>query len=370
MLKTAQATLGRQRAPVLVCLIASAVLGFAASGAFAREPTALANVMILATGGTIAGSGATSTTTVGYTAATVGVARLIEAVPELKAAANVKGEQVFQIASENMNNDYWLKLAKRVNELLKQDDVDGIVITHGTDTIEETAYFLNLTVKSRKPVVIVGAMRPSTAISADGPINLYNATILAGSDAAVGKGVLVVLNDQINGARDVTKTNTANTDTFRSWELGFLGYMQNNQPYFYRQSTRKHTADTEFDVTNLDKLPDVDIVYGYANMNRIAVDAFVAAGDQGLVHAGVGDGSLARPAVEPALVEARKKGVVIVRSSRVGNGIVARNGEAKDDELDFVVSDTLNPQKARILLMLALTKTTDSKEIQRMFYAY
>jgi len=338
--------------------------------ATARESGKLANVMILATGGTIAGTGATSTTTVGYTAATVGVARLIEAVPELKTVANVKGEQVFQIASENMNNDYWLKLAKRINELLAQDDVDGIVITHGTDTIEETAYFLNLVVKSRKPVVIVGAMRPSTAISADGPVNLYNATILAASEAAVGKGVLVVLNDQINGAREVTKTNTANADTFRSWELGFLGYMQNNQPYFYRQSTRRHTADTEFDVSKLDALPAVDIVYGYANMNRTAVDAFVAAGDKGIIHAGVGDGSLARPAVEPALIEARKKGVVIVRSSRVGNGIVARNGEAKDDDLDFVVSDTLNPQKARILLMLALTKTSDTKEIQRMFYTY
>ena len=354
----------------IVALCAGLALASAALETDAREPGKLANVMILATGGTIAGTGASSTATVGYTAATVGVARLIEAVPELKAAANVKGEQVFQIASENMSNDHWLKLAKRVNELLKQDDVDGIVITHGTDTIEETAYFLNLVVKSRKPVVIVGAMRPSTAISADGPINLYNATILAASEAAVGKGVLVVLNDQINGARDVTKTNTANTDTFRSWELGFLGYMQNNQPYFYRQSTRRHTADSEFDVGNLDKLPDVDIVYGYANMNRVAVDAFVAAGDKGIVHAGVGDGSLARPAVEPALVDARKKGIVVVRASRVGNGIVARNGEAKDDELDFVVSDTLNPQKARILLMLALTRTSDTKEIQRMFYTY
>src|SRR5712664_3426396 len=140
--------------------------------------------------------------------------------------------------------------------------------------------------------------------------------------------------------------------------------MQGNKPYFYRQSPRRHTVDSEFDVSGLDVLPQVDIVYGYANMNRVAIDAFVAAG------AGVGDGSLARPAVEPALVEAHKKGVVIVRSSRVGNGIVARNGEAKDDELDFVVSDTLNPQKARILLMLALTKTTDTKEIQRMFYTY
>ena len=352
-----------------VVFVTSALLA-PASDALAREAGKLANVVILATGGTIAGTGATSTTTVGYTAATVGVQRLIEAVPELKKVANVKGEQVFQIASENMNNDYWLKLAKRVNELLRQDDVDGIVITHGTDTIEETAYFLNLVVKSRKPVVIVGAMRPSTAISADGPVNLYNAATLAASEEAVGKGVLVVLNDQINGAREVTKTNTANADTFRSWELGFLGYMQDNAPHFYRTSTRRHTADTEFDVSNLDKLPDVDIVYGYANMNRIAVDAFVNAGDKGLVHAGVGDGSLARPAVEPALIEARKKGVVIVRASRVGNGIVARNGEAKDDELDFVVSDTLSPQKARILLMLALTKTSDTKQIQRMFYTY
>src|ERR1700716_3073827 len=251
----------------------------------ARESGKLANVTILATGGTIAGTGATSTTTVGYQAATVGVQRLIEAVPELKKVASVKGEQVFQIASENMNNEYWLKLAKRVNELLAQDDVDGIVITHGTDTIEETAYFLNLVVKSRKPVVIVGAMRPSTAISADGPINLYNAVTLAGSADAVGKGVLVVLNDQINGARDVTKTNTAHTDTFRNWEFGFMGYMQDNAPHFYRVSTRKHTADTEFDVSKLDSLPQVDIVYGYANMNRIGVDAFVASGDKGIVHA-------------------------------------------------------------------------------------
>jgi len=340
------------------------------SSALAFEPGKLANVTILATGGTIAGTGASTTATVGYQSATVPVQRLIDAVPELKKIANVKGEQVFQIASENMNNDYWLKLAKRVNELLAQNDVDGIVITHGTDTIEETAYFLNLVVKSRKPVVIVGAMRPSTAISADGPVNLYNAVTLAGSPDAVGKGVLVVLNDQINGARDVTKTNTSNTDTFRSWELGFMGYMQDNAPHFYRVSTRKHTVDTEFDVSKLDSLPQVDIVYGYANMNRIAVDAFVNAGDKAIVHAGVGDGSLARPAVEPALIEARKKGVVIVRSSRVGNGIVARNGEAKDDELDFVVSDTLNPQKARILVMLALTKTSDTKEIQRMFYTY
>jgi L-asparaginase len=342
----------------------------ASSGGFAREAGKLPNVTILATGGTIAGTASASTATIGYTAATVGVQSLIDAVPELKKVANVKGEQVFQIASESINNGHWLKLAKRVNVLLAQSDVDGIVITHGTDTIEETAYFLNLVVKSRKPVVLVGAMRPSTAISADGPINLYDAVTLAGSDEAVGKGVLVVLNEQINGAREVTKTNTANTDTFRNWELGFMGYMQDNTPHFYHVSTRRHTVDTEFDVSKLDALPAVDIVYGYANMNRIPIDAFVAAGDKGLIHAGVGDGSLSRPAIEPALIEARQKGVIIVRASRVGNGIVARNGEAKDDLNDFVVADTLNAQKARILLMLALTRTSDTKEIQRMFYTY
>lgn len=329
----------------------------------------LPNVMILATGGTIAGSGATSTTTIGYTAATVGVEKLIAAVPELKKVANVKGEQVFQIASESMTNDHWLKLAKRVNTLLAQPDVDGIVITHGTDTIEETAYFLDLTVKSRKPVVVVGAMRPSTAISADGPINLYNAVLLAGSKEAIGKGVLVALNDQINAAREVTKSNTSTTDTFKSPELGMLGYIQGNKPYFYRQSTRKNTADTEFDISKLDVLPKVDIIYGYADMNSVALDADVAAGAKGIIQAGVGDGSVAAQMKAP-LVAARKKGVIIVRASRVGQGIVARNGEANDDELDFVVSDTLNAQKARILLMLALTKTNNTKDIQQMFYAY
>jgi L-asparaginase type II len=335
----------------------------------AAAQTKLPNVTILATGGTIAGTGSTSTTTVGYTAATVGVQTLITAVPELAKVAHVTGEQVFQIASENMGNAEWLTLAKRVNALLAQPNVDGIVITHGTDTMEETAYFLDLVVKSRKPVVLVGSMRPSTALSADGPINLYNAVILAGSQDAVGKGVLVAMNDQIHAARDVTKTNTSTPDTFKTPELGMLGYFQGNHAFFYHQPIRKHTMDTEFDVSNLTSLPQVDIVYGYANMGPVAVDAFVAAGAKGLIHAGVGDGSLASNVV-PALKNARAKGVVVVRASRVGQGILARNGEANDDALDFVAADTLNAQKARILLMLALTRTNNTREIQRMFYTY
>jgi L-asparaginase len=352
-----------------LALCAGFVTTASAQGAAGAATLKLPNITILATGGTIAGTGASSTTTVGYTAAKVGVERLIEAVPELKKVANVRGEQVFQVASENMTDDLWLKLGKRVNELLAQSDVDGIVITHGTDTLEETAYFLDLVVKSSKPVVLVGAMRPSTAISADGPVNLYNAATLAASKAAVGKGVLVALNDQISAGRDVTKANTSTADTFRSPDLGFLGYMQDNRPHFYRAPTRKHTLETEFDIATLDSLPRVDIVYGYANASRVPVDALVGAGARGIVHAGVGDGSVHKN-VLPALSDARTQGVIVVRSARVGSGIVARNGEADDDKLDFVVSDTLNPQKARVLLMLALTRTSSTQEIQRMFSMY
>jgi L-asparaginase type II len=352
---------------------ATALFGFLFCLAFAAQAQTAAvklpNVTILATGGTIAGTGATSTTTVGYTAATVGVQALIQAVPEMTKIANVSGEQVFQIASENMGNEHWLALAKRVNTLLAQSNVDGIVITHGTDTLEETAYFLNLVVKSRKPVVLVGSMRPSTALSADGPINLYNAVMLAGSQDAIGRGVLVAMNDQINGARDVTKTNTTTTDTFKATELGMLGYIQGGKPYFYRTTTRRHTLETEFDVMSLSVLPQVEIAYAHANVGPVAIDALVASGAKGLIHAGVGNGSL--PAkVRPALSAARKKGVIIVRSARVGQGIVARNGEANDDELDFVAGDNLSPQKARILLMLALTRTTNTRDIQKMFSTY
>jgi len=337
------------------------------AGQAAQAP--LPNVVILATGGTIAGTGTTSTTTVGYAVATVGVQSLIDAVPELKRIAMVRGEQVFQIASENMTCDHWLKLGRRVNELLAQDEVDGIVITHGTDTLEETAYFLNLAVTSAKPVVLVGAMRPSTALSADGPMNLYDAVSLAGSREAVGRGVLVCMNDQINGARDVTKTNTSDLGTFRSRELGPLGSMRAGKPAFYRTSTRRHTTQSEFDIREIRELPRVGIVYGYADYGSAVIEALTAAGVKGIVHAGVGNGSVSLDA-RPALVAARVKGIVVVRSSRVGSGAVARNGEVNDDAFDFVVADDLTPQKARILLALALTKTTDTREIQRMFNQY
>jgi L-asparaginase len=351
-------------------LAAGVSLLLACAAALAADPGGLPKVVVIATGGTIAGVAASSTEFTDYKSAKVGIQALIDAIPGLRQAANVRGEQLFQISSTSMTNDHWLKLAHRVNKLLAQDDVDGIVVTHGTDTLEETAYFLNLVVKSRKPVVVVGSMRPSSAISADGPINLYDAVCLAASPNAVGKGVLVVLNDQISGARDVTKTNTSNTDTFRNWELGFMGYMRDGVPHFYHVSARKNTVETEFDVSGTDVLPQVDIVYGYVNMNGIAVDAFVAAGTKAIIFAGTGEGTVADSGIEPALIEARKKGVVVVRSSRVGNGLVTRSAENRDDEFGFVVADTLSPQKARILAMLALTRTHDVGQIQRMFYEY
>lgn len=329
----------------------------------------LPNVVLLATGGTIAGTGATSTTTVGYQAAKLPVESLISAVPELKNIANITGEQVLQIASENMTTEGLLKIAKRVNEILAQPEVNGVVITHGTDTLEETAYFLNLVVKSEKPVVVVGSMRPATALSADGPLNLYNAVAIAGSPEAAGKGVFVSLNDQISAAREVTKTNTTSLNTFQSYDMGYLGYVELGKPYFYRVPLRKHTVATPFEVSTLSTLPQVEIIYGYSGNRPALLNAAITDGAKGIVYAGTGDGSISVQ-LEPAAIAASKNGIIIARSSRGGSGRVVRNGEEKDDENGFVVADNLTPQKARILLMLGLTITNNPQRLQEMFYTY
>lgn len=259
-------------------LSAGLVNSHAAEAPVQQQKVAKPNVVILATGGTIAGSAASNTQMTGYKAGALGIDVLLQAVPEIHKVANVKGEQISNIGSESMNNKIWLKLAKRINELLAKPDVDGIVITHGTDTLEETAYFLNLVTKSDKPVVIIGAMRPATAISADGPVNILNAVNLAASKDAKGRGVLIAMNDNINGARDVQKTNTLRVDTFQSPELGYLGYFENGRPVFYKATTRKHTIDTEFDVSNLNDLPRVDIIYSHVNDDGRMAEAAVANG--------------------------------------------------------------------------------------------
>lgn len=337
-------------------------------GLAAETGKKLPNIQILATGGTIAGSAASSTQMTGYTAGAIGIQTLIEAVPQMKEYANVSGEQVCKISSNNMTHEIWLQVANRVNELLARNDVDGIVITHGTDTLEETAYFLNLVVNSKKPVVLVGAMRPATAISADGPVNLLNAVRLAANKDAWGKGVMIAMNDEINAAREVTKTNTSHVDTFKSPDLGYMGYINNGEAEFYREPVRKHTVRSEFNVKNVKELPYVEVIYGKVNDSRVMVDAAVKAGAKGIIYAGMGNGSI-HEAAEKALIEAQQKGVVVVRSSRCGSGTVF-GGPARYFDQKFLTADTLNPQKARILLSLALTKTNNLEEIQRIFNEY
>lgn len=325
--------------------------------------------MILGTGGTIAGVAPLSVEPLHYTAAILSVDTIIDQVPGIKEVATICTEQIAQVDSSNMNQAIWLTLARRINELLSSSAVDGIVVTHGTDTMEETAYFLNLVIKSLKPVVVVGAMRPVGTMSNDGPKNLYNAVVLASSDESIGQGVLVCLNDTINSSRDVTKTNTTLQDSFKSPELGYLGYIYDKRSCFYRFPARKHTMQTEFDITGLQELPLVEILYTYVNCNPIFVTTAVDAGAEGLVIAGMGNGGIP-DTMQATLVDIENQGVVIVRSTRVSNGIVTRNDTIKDDLYNFVVSDTLNPQKARVLLMLALTKTKHPTEIQRMFWTY
>jgi L-asparaginase len=330
-------------------------------------PTPLPHVIILATGGTIAGSAPSPTETKEYKPGALDVGALIRSVPGLDGVARITGEQIADIGSNEMTDEIMMKVARRASELLARNDVDGVVVTHGTDTMEETAYFLNLSVKNDKPVVLVGSMRPATAMSADGPLNLFNAVSLASSKAARGKGALVTLNDKIHGARDVMKTNTTNADTFKSPDFGCLGYVLDGRVTFYRTVTRRHTAGTEFSLEGIKKMPRVDIIYGHAGGERELTDAAVRAGAEGIVHAGMGDGSMFGLTRE-ALREARAKGVIVIRSSRVGSGMVTRTAEDQKD--GFVAADTLNPQKARILLMFALTKTRDIKEIKRIFEEY
>jgi L-asparaginase len=325
-------------------------------------------VVIVATGGTIAGA-AESTTAAGYKSGAVAVDVLIAAVPQMKNFAEVRGVQVASVGSQDMNDEIWVKLATEVNRLLAQADVDGVAITHGTDTMEETAYFLNLVVKSDKPVVLTGSMRPSTSLSADGPLNIYNAVGVASDRRAKGRGVLVVANDDIHGARAITKRHTTDVQTFVSHEAGLIGVCLFDDRTFVRSPARAHTTATPFAVTAGQILPRVDVIYAHAGMSPDLIDAAVANGAKGLVIAGVGDGNLTSPALE-AVKRAIAKGAVIVRSSRVGEGVVRRNIEVADDKVGTVASMELNPAKARVLLKLALTQTSDPKKIQEFFNTY
>ncbi|WP_280188105.1 type II asparaginase [Delftia sp. PS-11] len=326
------------------------------------------HVVVLATGGTIAGAGASAVNSATYAAAKVPVDKLLAGLPELSNIANVSGEQVFQIASESFTNKELLILARRVNELAKQPGVDGIVVTHGTDTLEETGFFLNLVVPTDKPIVMVGSMRPGTAISADGALNLLGAVTTAASKDAAGKGVLVSMNDNIDSARDVAKLTNIKTNAFSS-QWGPLGMVVEGKTYWFRAPIKRHTKGSEFNIEQITDLPAVDIVYGYGNMPATGIEALGKAGVKAIVHAGTGNGSVANRVV-PSLNELRKQGVIVVRSSRVPAGFVLRNAEQPDDKYDWVVAHDLNPQKARLLAAVALTKTQDTKQLQRIFWEY
>ncbi len=353
----------RNRTPILLTLLLTV-----ATCQYVVAQDKKPNIVILATGGTIAGAAA-SGTQAAYTSGAVTIDAMIAAVPGIKDMANIKGEQISNVGSQDMSFEIMLKLAKRINELMKLSDVDGIVITHGTDTMEETAFFLNLVVKGDKPVVMVGSMRPSTAVSADGPLNLYNAIGVAVDPNAKGRGVLVVMNDWIHAAHSLTKTSTTAIQTFMSPLRGIVGVATYGKNDFYNTPQWKHTSASEFDVTGVSKLPRVDIIFACADMNADLIDASVANGAKGIVIAGVGNGNMNKTSLEAA-ANAVKKGVVVVRSSRVPTGTVGRNVEVNDDELGFIASDELNPQKARLLLTLALLKPHSKTELQNLFTTY
>jgi L-asparaginase len=336
--------------------------------AMPRAAPSIPRLRLLATGGTIAGAQTTSRAR-GYKAAAFSMDALLAAVPQVASLAQIEVEQVAAIGSQDMDEATWLKLAARTQAALDLPEIAGVAVTHGTDTMEETAFFLNLVVRSEKPVVLVGAMRPATAMSADGPMNLYNAIAVAAHPATRGRGVLVVANDEIHFAREVAKTNTTQVGTFRATHGGLAGLVTAGRLHLYGPPVRRHTAQSEFSVAGAKTLPRVDIVYAHAGMGRELIDAAERAGASGLIVAGVGDGNMNAVALGAAM-EAARAGVAVVRSSRTGGGVVERNIEIDDDARGFIASDELNPQKARVLLMLGLTRTHDVRALQEMFFTY
>ena len=320
-------------------------------------------IMIIGTGGTIAGTGNGSSALTEYRAGSIGVDDLMQAVPALEEYGPFESVQFSNIDSSEMSPYRWGHLAMLVNEVAKRDDIGGIVITHGTDTMEETAYFLQLTVNTCKPVVMTGSMRPATALSADGPVNLLQAVQVARSKNAWNQGVLVVMNGYIDSAREVAKLHTTDVATFGNTQLGHMGCVQNGQAYFYYTPCRKHTSESEFILHNEVEFPAVGIVNLYGGMDTEILN-MVASRSQGLVIGGFGHGTLPQ-GVRDTL---KKIAIPKVRSSRIGNGIVSSN--SSDVKEGFIVSDSLSPVKARILLMLALQQERSREELERIFATY
>jgi len=328
----------------------------------------LPRIIILATGGTIAGAG-TASDRAGYTAGKIPIDDLIGTIPTVKKVADITGEQIASVGSQDMTIEIWKKLAVRINEIFKNNEADGIVITHGTDTQEETAYFLDLVLTSDKPVVLTGSMRAATAISADGPKNLYDAITIAANPKSKGRGVLVSFNEGIYDARDVMKLSTTKTNAFGSPNTGPVGQAYDGRVEYYSKSEREVKPANPVTITAETKLPRVDIVYMYADAPSDVIDMLIDKKVAGIVIAGVGNGNFNKAYMD-AVKRAVAAGIIVCRASRTPSGRVVLHDEINDDELGTIVSDDLTPQKARILLMLGLTKTKDKKQLQELFFKY
>ncbi len=327
-------------------------------------------IKIIGTGGSIAGIGLHRFDYTQY--AELGkkltIEQSLDRIPEANDIADIRSENLISVGSGAIGPTEWLQLSHRINNLLKTEDLDGIVVTHGTATLEETSYFLQLTIKSKKPVVVTGAMRPPTAVGTDADINLLDAIRVATSPEAVGKGVLTVLNNEIHSARDVQKANTLRIETFRANELGFLGYADSDgQVLFYREPTRRHTSSSAFDVDCITDLPRVDIVYAYGGSDSLLINAVRRNHSDGMVMTGFGSGTFP-PDMLDAGSEAVKEGIPVVIASRstAGRTVIT----PRVTRLGFIVADNLQPQKARVLLMLGLTTTNNHKILQQMFMEY
>ena len=328
-------------------------------------------VYLFGTGGTISFVGETRTDFANYSygGQQLTIQEMLARVPEANELADVVAEQIINVGSTEVYPSHWLKLANRINEQFSADPgAAGAAVTHGTATLEETAYFLNLTVRDPRPVVVTGAMRPPSAMGTDADNNLMDAVRVAAAEQSAGRGALVVLNNEIQSARDVTKTDSYRVETFQSGHMGFLGYADaDGAVKYYRRPEHRHTKDSEFDLAGIGELPTVDIAFGYAGAGPTVIDALVDAGVDGIVAAGLGSGG--SPSTFMAgLQRAIASGVPVVLATHVGTGRVVQT--RRFTEQGYIVADNLHPKKARILMMLGLTRTKDPAELQRMMLEY
>ncbi len=332
-----------------------------------KEGVFMKNIVIVATGGTIAGIGEKGKT-VAYHAGEIEVKDILASIPTVNHIANISSIQLMNVDSNEMNVESWMLLANKLNELVKDDEIDGIVVTHGTDTIEETAYFLNLCVHTTKPIVMTGAMRPASATSADGPYNLYQAIALASNDEACSQGVMVLFSNTIYSGRDIQKVNNYKIDAFDQKSFGCLGYMQDEKVYFFSMTFKQHTFGSMFSGKTLTSLPKVAICYFYAGADSEILE-YLAKNHEGIVIAGSGNGNYSKEWMYKINECHEKYGTIFVRSSRVPLGIVFNDHVFDPHEL-CVAANTLSAQKARILLMLSLSESKDIKQIKEIFERY